>query len=209
MILVQLNEKFGELASDERIRKTAAALKENGFEVEVVENKEEAKRKVLEMIPEGSEVFTMSSQTLEQAGLSDAINNSGKYNSVRNKLFTMDRNTQAREMARLGAAPDWVVSSVHALTEDGHLIIASNTGSQLSAEAYAGGRVIFVVGAQKIVKDNQEGIKRIYEYCLPLEDERARKAYGMGSNVSKILIINKEIFPQRITVFLVKEKLGF
>jgi hypothetical protein len=209
VILVQLNEKFGELASDERIRKTAAALKENGFEVEVVENKEEAKRKVLEMIPEGSEVFTMSSQTLEQAGLSDAINNSGKYNSVRNKLFTMDRNTQAREMARLGAAPDWVVSSVHALTEDGHLIIASNTGSQLSAEAYAGGRVIFVVGAQKIVKDNQEGIKRIYEYCLPLEDERARKAYGMGSNVSKILIINKEIFPQRITVFLVKEKLGF
>jgi len=209
VILVQLNEKFGELASDERIKKTASALKENGFEVEVVENKEEVKRKVLEMIPEGSEVFTMSSQTLEQVSLSDAINNSGKYNSVRNKLFTMDRNTQAREMARLGAAPDWVVSSVHALTEDGHLIIASNTGSQLSAEAYAGGRVIFVVGAQKIVKDNQEGIKRIYEYCLPLEDERARKAYGMGSNVSKILIINKEIFPQRITVFLVKEKLGF
>ncbi|QLG70039.1 MAG: LUD domain-containing protein [Candidatus Woesebacteria bacterium] len=209
MILVQLNEKFGELASDERIKKTASALKENGFEVEVVENKEEVKRKVLEMIPEGSEVFTMSSQTLEQVSLSDAINNSGKYNSVRNKLFTMDRNTQAREMARLGAAPDWVVSSVHAVTEDGHLIIASNTGSQLSAEAYAGGKVIFVVGVQKIVKDNQEGIKRIYEYCLPLEDERARKAYGMGSNVSKILIINKEIFPERITVFLVKEKLGF
>jgi len=102
-----------------------------------------------------------------------------------------------------------LVSSVHALTEDGHLIIASNTGSQLSSEAYAGGKVIFVVGTQKIVKDNQEGIKRIYEYCLPLEDERARKAYGMGSNVSKILIINKEIFPERITVFLVKEKLGF
>ena len=85
---MQLNEKFGELASDERIKKTASALKENGFEVEVVENKEEVKRKVLEMIPEGSEVFTMSSQTLEQVSLSDAINNSGKYNSVRNKLFT-------------------------------------------------------------------------------------------------------------------------
>jgi len=112
-------------------------------------------------------------------------------------------------MAKIGAAPDWVVSSVHAVTEDGHLLIASNTGSQLSAEAYAGGRVILVVGTQKIVKDNNEGIRRIYEYCLPLEDERARKVYGMGSNVSKILIINKEIFPKRITVILVKEKLGF
>ena len=112
-------------------------------------------------------------------------------------------------MAKLGAAPDWVVSSVHAVTEDGHLLIASNTGSQLSAEVYSGGKVIFVVGAQKIVKDNIEGLGRIYEYVLPLEDARAQKAYGIHSNVSKILIINKEIMPERITVILVKEKLGF
>jgi len=203
------NEDFAKLASEEKVEKTLEALEKNGFEVFLVENGEKAKEKVLEMIPEGSEVFTMSSQTLEETGISDAINNSGKYDSVRNKLLKMDRNTQARQMAKIGAAPDWVVSSVHAVTEDGHLLIASNTGSQLSAEAYAGGRVIFVVGTQKIVKDNNEGIRRIYEYCLPLEDERARKVYGMGSNVSKILIINKEIFPKRITVILVKEKLGF
>jgi len=203
------NEEFGKLASEEQIKKTEKALKGNGFKVEVFENSQEAKKKVLELLPKGAEVFTMTSQTLEVIGLDKEINESGKYNAVRPKLFAMDRTTQAREMVKLGAAPDWVVSSVHAVTEDGHLLIASNSGSQLSAEAYAGEKVIFVVGTQKIVKDTQEGLRRIYEYSYPLEDVRAQKAYGVRSGVNKILIINKEIMPERITVILVKEKLGF
>lgn len=203
------DEKYGQLANEETIQKTVKALKSNNFKVEVEEKGEEAKKKVLELLPSGAEVFTMTSQTLEVIGVDKEINESGKYNAIRPKLFAMDRNTKAREMAKLGAAPDWVVASVHAVTEDGHLLIASNTGSQLSAEAYAAGKIVFVVGAQKIVKNTEDGIKRIYEYCLPLEDERARKAYGMPSAVNKILIINKEFMPERITVILVKEKLGF
>lgn len=203
------NEKYAQLADEETTQKTVKGLESNNFKVEVVENGEEAKKKVLELLPEGAEVFTMTSQTLEAIGVDKEINQSGKYNAIRPKLFAMDRNTQAREMAKLGAAPDWVVASAHAVTEDGHLLIASNTGSQLSAEAYAGGKVVFVVGCQKIVKNTDEGIKRIYEYSLPLEDERARKAYGMSSAVNKILIINKEVMPERITVILVREKLGF
>lgn len=203
------NEKYGQLANEEAIQKTVKALGLNNFKAEVVKNGEEAKKKVLELVPQGAEVFTMTSQTLEAIGVDKEINESGKYNAIRPKLMAMDWKTQAREMAKLGAAPDWVVASVHAITEDGHLLIASNTGSQLSAEAYAGGRIVFVVGSQKIVKNTEEGIKRIYEYSLPLEDERARKAYGMPSAVNKILIINKEVNPERITVILVKEKLGF
>lgn len=203
------NERYGKLANEEAIQKTVNALRSNNFKVEVVENGEEAKKKVLEFVPAEAEVFTMTSQTLEAIGVDKEINESGKYNAVRARLFAMDRNTQAREMAKLGAAPDYVVASVHAVTLDGHILIASNTGSQFSAEAYAGGKVVFVVGGQKIVKDINEGIKRIFEYSLPLEDERARKVYGMPSAVNKILIINKEVMPERITVILVKEKLGF
>src|SRR3990167_9989106 len=172
------NEKYGQLATDEAIQKTSQALKENNIKVEVAENGEEAKRRVLELLPGRAEVFTMTSQTLEAIGLDKEINESGKYNAVRPKLFDMDRNTQSREMAKLSAAPDWVVSSVHAITEDGHLIIASNSGSQLSAEAYAGSKVIFVAGTQKIVKNDKEGLARIYEHAYPLEDKRAQKAYG-------------------------------
>lgn len=203
------NEKYGQLPTDEAIQKTVKALELNNFQAEVVENGEEAKKKVLGLLPQRAEIFTMASQTLETIGLSQEIDESGKYNAVRPKLLAMDRNTQSREMVKLGAAPDWVVASVHAVTEDGHLLIASNTGSQLSAEAYSADKIIFVVGAQKIVQDTKGGIKRIYEYSLPLEDERAQKAYGMPSAVNKILIINKEANPQRITVILVKERLGF
>lgn len=203
------NEKYGQLATDDAIQRTVKALESNNFKVVVVKNREEAKKEVLKLMPSGAEVFTMTSKTLEATGITKEINESGKYDSVRVKLSAMDRKTQGREMAKLGAAPDWVLVSVHAVTEDGHLLIASNTGSQLSAEAYAGGKIIFVVGSQKIVKSIENGIKRIYEYCLPLENERARKAYGVPSAVNKILIINKEVMPGRITVILVKEKLGF
>ena len=65
----------------------------------------------------------------------------------------MDRTTQARERAKLGATPDLAIGSVHAVTEDGHVLIASNTGSQLPAYVYAAGKVIWVVGAQKIIKN--------------------------------------------------------
>lgn len=203
------DKKFDQLASDAAIQTTVAALAINGMKAVIVQNGEEAKDKVLAMLPKNAEVFTMTSMTLEAIGLDKEINESKRYDAVRPKLMAMDRNTQARELAKLGAAPDWVLGSVHAVTQDGHLIIASNTGSQLSAEAYAAGKVVFVVGTHKIVKNNDEGIRRIYEYSLPLEDKRALKVYGMHSAVNKILIINKEVVPERVTIVLVKERLGF
>src|SRR3989344_8902684 len=107
------NPEFSKLATEDQIQKTVTALSANGFKVKVVENGEEAKKKVLGILPEGAEVFTMTSQTLEAVSLAAEINESGKYNAVRPKLMSMDRNTQARQMAKLGAAPDWVVASVH------------------------------------------------------------------------------------------------
>lgn len=206
---MKLNKNFGKLANNQTIAKTVKALELSGIKALVVENGNEAKRKILEILPEGAEIFTMTSQTAEVISLAKEINESKRYNSVRNKLMKMDRNKQGREMAKLGASPEFVIGSVHAVTEGGQLLIASATGSQLSAEAYSAGKVIFLVGTQKIVKDLQEGLRRIYEYSYPLEDIRAQKAYGMKSGVNKILIINKEMTPERITVFFVKEKLGF
>lgn len=201
--------QWTKLADSKSIKKTIAALKENGIEAVVVNTGEEAKQKVLELIPKGSEVMTVSSVTLQEIGVDSEINESGRFHSLRNKIYSMDYKTQRQEMSRLGAAPDFVVGSVHAVTQDGHVLIASASGSQLPAYVYGAGSVIWVVGAQKIVKDTSEGIKRIYEYVLPLEDERARKAYGVGSGVHKLLILNQEKTVGRITLILVKEKLGF
>lgn len=203
--------KFDELADPLIIDKVAQALNTNGIEAMVVENGEEAREKALEMLPEGKEIMTMVSMTLDTIGLSEEINKEdGKYKPVRDRLYAMDRNTQEREMKSLGATPDWAIGSVHAVTEDGQVLVASASGSQLPAYAYGAVNVLWVVGAQKIVKNLEEGIKRIYEYVLPLESERAKKAYGVpGSSVNKILIINKESPAGRIKLILVKEKLGF
>jgi len=198
-----------ELAGSESVEKTIAALKQNGIDAFLVENAAEAKQKIIELIPQGAEVMTMTSATLDAEGIAKEINESGKFESVRKKLNSMDRKTQGPEMQKLGAAPDWVVGSVHAVTEDGKILVASATGSQLPAYAYGSQHVVWVVGTQKIVENLDEGFKRVYEYTLPLEDARARKVYGVGSSVSKILVVNKESAPGRITIIFVEEKLGF
>ncbi len=206
---MKISKKFEELASAESIKRLKEAAVKSGFAIEIAENGKAAKERILEMIPADAEIMTMTSMTLESAGIKEALENSEKFNPARKKLEKMDEKTQEMEKRRLGAAPEWVLGSVHALTEEGQAIIASATGSQLPAYAYGSPHVIWVVGTQKIVKNLDEGMRRIREYVFPLEDERAKKAYGMGSGINKVLIVNKEFSPGRITIILVNEKLGF
>jgi hypothetical protein len=121
----------------------------------------------------------------------------------------MDRETQADEIRRLTSSPDVMLGSVHAVTETGSLVAASASGSQLGPYASGAGKVILVVGTQKIVSDLGEALRRIDEYVFPLEDARAEAAYGVHSGVNKVLIINREYLPGRITVVFVDEALGF
>ncbi len=201
--------EWNKLADPERLEATIKALNANGFSTIVVENGEEAHKKVLELIPKGSEVLTVTSTTVNQIGLAKDLNESGNYDSIRNKFSKMDRNTQKKEMAKLGATPDWVVGSVHAVTEDGKVIIASASGSQIPPYSYGAQHVVWVVGTHKLVKDLDQGLKRLYEHTLPLESERAMKVYGTPSTVAKILMMNKETVKGRITMILTKEVLGF
>jgi hypothetical protein len=200
---------FSRIASDEQIARTAKALESNNITTLIAENGADAKRIFFELVPEGAEVFLGASVTLETLGIQNEIDKSGRFDALRPKMFTMDRATQGREIRKLVGAPDYTAGSVHAVTEDGHVLIASNTGSQLGAYATSAGKVIWVVGAQKIVKDVNGGIQRIQEHVLPLEEEHMQSLYKVGTAVSKLLIINKEIRPGRITMIIVKEQLGF
>lgn len=201
---------WDKLASEAAIQRTAGALQANGMAVMVAENGAAAKAMLLSIIPAGAEVMNMTSVTLDTISAAAMITGSARYQSVKKQLAGMDRKTDGRQMQRLGAAPEWTVGSVHAITEDGHVLIASNTGSQLPAYAYGAEHVIWVVGAQKIVRDTAAGLQRLYEHSLVLESERAKLAYGVaGSAVNKILIVNREGTPGRVTVIIVKEQLGF
>lgn len=197
--------------SQESIDKAVAALKTNGIESVVAKDGADAWIKVQELIPKGAQVMTMTSITLDTLGIAKQLNESGEYDSVRAKFAKMDPAKDKREMKILGSAPEYVIGSVHAVTEDGKVVIASNTGSQLPAYVYGADHVVWVVGTQKITKDIEDAQKRLETYVLPLESERANKAYNMtfGSAIRKELIVNSEGTPGRITIVFVPEMLGF
>ena len=204
-----LIRRFGTLADEASVKRTIAALEANGIIVLRAPDAAAAKRIVLDLIPDGSQVHHGASQTLDVVGIADEIDKSGRYEPLRPQIWTMDRKTEANEIRRLGAAPDVMLGSVHAVTETGSLLAASMSGSQLGPYVSGAGRVILVVGTQKIVTNLEEGLLRINEYAWRLEDARAQAAYGIRSAVNKVVIINREITQGRITVVLVDEVLGF
>jgi hypothetical protein len=204
-----LRRRFANPAEDARVRRTAAALEGNGITVLRARDSAEAKRIVLDLIPDGTQVHQGASQSLDSAGITDEIERSGRYQPLRPWVFSMDRATQADEIRRLSASPDIMLGSVHAVTETGSLVAASASGSQLGPYASGAGKVILLVGTQKIVPDLEDALRRIDEYAFPLEDARAQAAYGIHSGVNKVLIVNREWTPDRITVVLCDEPLGF
>jgi L-lactate utilization protein LutC len=206
---IDRSSRFATLPDEDRMERTMTALQANGITVVRARDAADAKRIVVDLIPEGAEVHHGASQTLEATGIAAVLEQSGRYEPLRPRIWSMDRATQADEVRRLSAAPEVMLGSVHAVTETGSLLAASSSGSQLAPYAAGAGRVILVVGAQKVVADVEEGLRRIEEYAFPLEDARALEAYGIHSGVNKVLIINREINPGRVTVVLVDEVLGF
>ena len=202
-----VNEAFGKLPADEAVERTAEALRKRKLEVFVVGTADEARDLALRLIPEGSEVGQGASETLERIGLTEALRD-GRFSPVRDRTRTMDRATQFREIRKLSASPDVQVNSVQAVTEDGRILIASNTGSQLGPIASGAGKVILIVGAQKIVPNLDEAFRRVEEYSLPIEDYRFQRDFGWRSAVNKTLIFDGEFMPGRTTVILVRESVG-
>jgi len=208
MRTTQAADRFTALPDDQTLAATVVALEEHGFSVEVVNDLDAARAAVLARIPRGSSVMTNTSVTLEETGIADAINDSGPYESARKKMLALDFATQVQEMKAIGGQPDYALGSVHAITRDGTLVIASASGSQLASYAWSAANVIFVVGAQKLVATLAAAHERIYQHSLKLEDARAYAAYGQNSSVGKILEIHQEL-PGRIHIVLIRQPVGF
>lgn len=191
-----------------RVDRVAAALRSHNIEAIVVDTGDEARTAVLGMIPEGAEVHSGKSKTLEDVGLFGEIVDSGRYDALRPRMFAMDRQTQGREIRKMVAAPDVMLGSVAAITEEGTLVAASATGSQLGAYASGAGRVILVVGSQKIVSDLDAALRRIGEVIFPYENAQVRARLGVDTALEKVLLILGEWQAGRTTVVLVREPVG-
>jgi hypothetical protein len=201
-------ERFTALPDHQTLDETVVALEEHGFSVEIVDDLDAAREAVLARIPEGSSVMTNTSVTLQETGITDAINDGGPYQSMRNKMMALDFATQLQEMKAIAGQPDYALGSVHAVTRGGALFIASASGSQLASYVWGAANVIFVIGAQKLVATPDDARERIFQHSLRLEDARALAAYGQNSSVGKILEIHQEL-PGRIHIVLIRKSVGF
>jgi LUD domain len=202
------NLEFEHPADRARLERTAAALASRGIQAQVADSGKEARRLALEAIPPGAEVHVALSETMRELGITAELEQSGRYDPVRPRLNALDRESQAREIRKLGAAPDYLLGSAHAVTDGGEIIVGSGSGSQLGGYAFAAGRVILIVGHQKLVRDLDEGLRRVREYSLPREHARMQSLGRPGSLLAKTLIIHRER-PGRTDVILVPETIGF
>ncbi|MEV4492525.1 LUD domain-containing protein [Micromonospora coxensis] len=200
---------FVDPAPVEQLERSAAALTAHGFAVEILDDVADARARIRDLIPVGASVFTSASETLRLSGIDEDINASGRYQAVKPRVLAMDRSTGADDIRRLLAGPDVVVGSVAALTETGSIVVASASGSQLPAYAGGAARAIWIVGAQKVVPDLDTALRRLEEHALPLESARAQVAYGQPSAINRLLILNAELRPGRVTVLLLREAIGF
>jgi hypothetical protein len=200
--------QLGASVSLEALERVAVRLRERNMEAIVVSDGSQARDAVLQRIPPGAEVHAGKSKTLQDIGVTQVMGEGGGYNYLRNVYLKMDRSTQAREIRKLIAAPDFMLGSVSAVTEDGILVVASATASQLGAYASGGGKLLLVVGSQKIVPSIDAAFRRIRECILPWEDAQVRAVVPTGTFVGKTLIIEQEWIAGRTTVILVQAPVG-
>jgi acyl-CoA hydrolase len=199
---------FDHPADRDRLDRVVKALAERGIDARVLPDQAQARSEVDQLIPDGALVYNTTSRTIDELGISDDVRSATRYRSTRTHTETLDPATQMDEFRRHVATMDVVIGSVHAVTEDGHVVIASASGSQLASYAFGASRVIWVVGAQKIVTDLDEAFTRIEQHSLPLESQRLQEVYGQPSIIGKQLVTSNE-GPGRITMLLLEDPLGF
>jgi hypothetical protein len=202
-----VDETFAVPAGDEALSRAAKGLRERDYTAHVVDTVADARALVRDLLPRDKAIFTSASETLRHSGLLADIDDGEEFVSVRARLADLDPK-DIRTQITMGATPDVIVGSVHAVTEDGILVAASASGSQLGPYAAGAEKVIYVVGGQKVVPDLDTALRRVRTYSYPKEHERWR-VQGFASFIGKLLVLEREFDPTRATVVLIREAIGF
>lgn len=202
---------YEKLADNAKMQKTISALKERGITATIVKTRKEALEKLKSLIPAGSEIMTGGSTTLEEIGFVDLLKKGNhEWINLKDKILAEKNPEKQAELRKKSVISEYFIGSVHAVTQNGEVLTASASGSQIGPYAFTSNNIIWIVGAQKIVPSLEKGLERIKEHCLPLEDKRMKSIGYPGSTIGKILIFEREIIPNRkINLVFVEEKLGF
>ena len=205
------NKKYEALALKEAVNKAKKELEKRGIKVEFINTKEDALKRLKELIPKNSEVMIGGSTTLEQIGFVNLLKSKNHpWVNLKDKILAEKDKNKQNELRRLSVTSQYFIGSVHAVSQTGEVLVASASGSQIPSYAFSSDNVIWVVGTHKITKNLKDAFDRVRNYALPLEDKRMKSIGYSGSTIGKLLIFEREIMPNRkITLIFVNEKLGF
>ena len=196
-------------ASADSIQRTIEALAARNVDAFLVENGEAALDKLKELVPEGSEVFVNTSETLTTIGYTEYMHGNDRYENLHDRMLAQPDPAAQREYRRKTTTADYFVGSVQAIAETGEIVIASSSGSQIGAYSYGARRVILVAGTQKICPTLAEAEARTRGWTLERHD-RWLEDQGRGPTpIGKFLVMEHEPVAGRITMLLVQESLGW
>lgn len=200
------------LPTESVINETMKMLAVRGFLPEAVSSAEEALARVKSLIPSGASVMNGSSRTLHEIGFIDLLKE-GKHgwNNLHEVVLAEKDPAAQAALRKQSALSDFYLGSVHALSQSGELVIASNSASQLPHLVSTSANLILVVGTQKVMPDLDTALARLKEHVFPLEDQRMKEAGMGGTWISKLLIISREpaYTGRKVHIILVNQKLGF
>lgn len=200
-----VDETFAEPADHEALSRAAKGLQERNYTTHIVDTAADARALVRELLPRDKPIFTANSESVRLTGLLADIDEGDEFVSVRDQLADA---SDVRAQITIGATPDVIVGSVHAVTEDGAMVVTSFSGSQLGPYAAGAEQVIYLVGGQKVVPDLDTAMRRVRTHSLPIV-QNAMRERGMDSFMGKTLILEREFLPGRATVVLIREAIGF
>jgi len=197
-------------ANEETIEETVENLEANGFDVVVVDSADEALETLQSHIPAGASVMNGHSTTLEEVGFAECLTEGDhEWESLPDEIWSIDDDEARQAARRESQTADYFLGGINAISQTGELVAADRSGSRIGAYPFAASNVVIVSGVNKIVPTLEDALDRLESVAYPLENERAKEAYGVESAIAKQLIFRQELEDGRTTVVLVRDQLGY
>ena len=196
-------------ATADSISRTIAALAKRNVEAVLVESRDAALAKLRELVPEGSEVYVNTSETLDTIGYTEYMHGNERYVNLHDQMMAHADPAAQREFRRKTTIADYFVGSVQAIAETGEIVVASGSGSQIGAYAYGAKRLILVAGTQKICATVAEAEARTRGFTLERHDRWLEGRGATPTPIGKYLVMEHEPMVGRISMILIPESLGW
>jgi L-lactate utilization protein LutB len=203
-------EKWNQQPSANEVAQTVENIQRRGMAVIRAQNGDIALETLKDLIPQGAEIMSSSSTTLIEIGFDNYVNSdNSQWRDLHRVILAENDEKKRRELRRKSVAADYFVSGVNAIAQSGQIVACDKSGSRVGAWPFAAGHLILVSGTNKIVLTLVDALRRVREYAYPIENVRAKRAYGMSSQIGKCAILANEEIEGRVILILVDESLGY